>query len=214
MKTFSALFFVLCLLMGCNPPRDQRTSLNLRPHRAPANLFPQELIPENEQEYPPPLADTGDDDDDDEQRPPSNDGFSHCRQLDDSASPPYRQKHDSKLGTIDLCQNSTNQLEVAIRANIHHQTRRVCVVPTSRGSNNSSVHIGNAVCERLKSENWHFITLNKHPSRQNSPLNGAMLLFEDLLYDYRNCIVAPPSQNQIPCNYFKSRGGYYDFNFL
>ena len=148
MKTFSALFFVLCLLMGCNPPRDQRTSLNLRPHRAPANLFPQEPIPENEQEHPPPLADSGDDD---EQRPTSNDGFSHCGQLDDSATPPYRQSHDKHLRTIDLCQNSTNQLEVAIRADIDHPTRRVCVIPTSRDSKNSSVHIGNPVCERLKS---------------------------------------------------------------
>ena len=122
-------------------------------------------------------------------------------------------KNEEFLNKIDLCQSQTTSREVIIRTNVTSTTRKICVVPTTRDIYNNSFYIGDANCDYLQANTYYKITLNVYNGYESYPLNGAMVMFQDRLQSYTDCIIDQTQNKQSICNTFISQKGYLDFNF-
>ena len=198
------LLALTLMASSCNQSPDRRTPLQTNNVGFPFNF----------NGYPPPSRDQDDGDQDKDDNtgqggaaPPP--GFSHC-QFDGR---PYR-VHENQLGTIDLCQDLSKKSSFILRSSLTHNVNKICIYPTSRNEDNWSIFIGAPHCQHLEAERFIALTLIKFPEAQHHPINGAMVLFENIVASYLNCIATPSGYHKnILCNTFYNKGGFIDFNF-
>lgn len=131
-------------------------------------------------------------------------GFSHCN-FDHGR--PYRIYHD-RMGTMDLCPHRDRASLFIIRSSFDQNTNRICVIPTLRDQSGASAPVAYPRCEYLIAEQYVYLDFNFN----NAP-NGAMVMPENMVLDYTECIRATGSDKELICNRFESLRGYLDFNF-
>lgn len=138
--------------------------------------------------------------------------YAHC----DLDNTPFR-AYDNYLGNVSLCQSKGSPLNVVLRTeNSFNSTRRICIIGTSRFTDNSSQPIGDAFCSETEAGKSYTVTLNILSANNQFALNGAMVLFEDKISEYFLCIQltqAGSPDAQYVCDNFINAGQFIDFNF-
>lgn len=193
------------MLVACNPQRDKRTPLDYESSDFNQSGFGFGTAnPSTNTNGGIPTTQTPNDSTNPE-------GFSHC-QFDQGE--PFR-KSQSSLGITDICQNTTNESHILVRFNKSHQTRRVCVVPTTSDSYGNSIYIGNAYCASFTADQFEQLSLVKFDDSyfQSKPLNGVMVLYEDDKSFYESCVQATGIEKEYICNNFTINSHYLYFEF-
>ena len=121
-------------------------------------------------------------------------GFESC----DLADKYYSQA----LGYFGLCQNTQDETILKLRPSLSDQSMRTCLIPTYKETTGSSTYIGQPQCT-LTSQNVPLIgKLYKNRSGFGSyPINGVMVMKENLLTGYFACMNAYANYVSQACPY-------------
>lgn len=149
----------------------------------------------------------------------SNSGFDHC----DVNNQAYIET-SLEIGRLRLCRHKTIDTRFRVKFDQPHLQRPVCFIPTRKDSDGNSIYIGSALCTYNEAgQVLEGNLLKNRPGYAGVPLNGIMIMMQDRVPSFYNCMdaeAAPEFQDvnspfygqsmTYLCGLFTDSGGYID----
>lgn len=140
-------------------------------------------------------------------------GFENCN-ITPTGSSPYA----ASIGYTAVCQSTVDETTVKVRSTIGDTSARNCLVPTYKDTAGSSTYIGQPQCyypqENVTTQgklykNRTGVFGGSGVPYSQLPLNGLMIMKENSLNSFFNCMNAIPNFRDQRCPYGASTAPYY-----
>ena len=116
-------------------------------------------------------------------------GFENC-----SLAPKFS---NMSLGSMGFCQSSSDETQIKFTTTSSDSTSRTCIFPTYKDSTGSSTYLGDPQCTYTVASKIYLGKLYKNRQGFESyPLNGIIIMKEELLPGYVQCMQAVAWYNQ------------------
>jgi hypothetical protein len=144
----------------------------------------------------------------------TNPGYDHCSFMNQG----NYQYYNIKVAYFSLCQNAQDQTQFWFKASPTYPGSRICIIPTYRDGQGASFYLGSAQCEFFSPGQLIQGTLTKNRSGMSSqgiafqelPLNGVMVMPENQVMSYFDCMDASNAYKDQFCLPFIYNSAYLD----
>ncbi len=114
---------------------------------------------------------------------PATPGFENCNLTKSSST--------ADLGGIGICKNTVTETKIRIVSSLTNTTSRTCIIPTYKDQAGNSTYLGDPQCLYTKAEEVVEGGLVKNRNGLSGyPINGVMIMREQLLVEYFGCMDA------------------------